>query len=96
MEENADINPFVSEEEFAKELKERENAKERGETIVKALIDTFDTPSGAIVLEWFGRDVCGFGLSCFSNDALTMARKAGRQEAFLMLKETFERARKGQ
>lgn len=95
MSEETGINPYVSKEEYVKALSESSEMEKKKCEMFKNLVETFDNPTGARVLEWFGREVCGFGQSCFSEDSLTMARKAGRQEAYLILRDTIERAKKG-
>lgn len=47
----------------------------------------FGTEAGKEVLCAIRDDICGVGVSCFSENPIEMARKAGRQEAFFRITE---------
>lgn len=62
---------------------------------IRALFrSVFGTDAGKEVLEVIRRDICCVGMSCFDENPVNMARRAGRQEAAFAIDEILNLAEK--
>ena len=57
------------------------------------LLAVFGTEAGAEVLDIIKKDICLVETSCFDESALSMARKAGRQEVYFSLVAALKEAK---
>lgn len=58
------------------------------------LLATFDGEHGATALDIIKKDLCLVEMSCFDENPVVMARKAGRQEVYFALVEALALAKK--
>lgn len=81
-----DINPYTSLDEYRAALEERERGEVRAEKLRADFRSVTATEWGRRVLDYICKDLCGEGKGCFSDNALIMARLAGRQEVALLIR----------
>ena len=81
-----DINPYTSLDEYKEALAERERGEAREEKLRDDFRSVAGTEWGRRVLDYICKDLCGEGKGCFSENALIMARLAGRQEVALLIR----------
>lgn len=87
------VNPFCDRESYLSAVDSAARITAERASMAAAYFRVFSGEDGERVLEHLCRTICGEGTSCFASDALDMARKAGMQEAALMIRGFVERGR---
>lgn len=74
------ISPYQSRESYEAAVRAAERVSSTRKIIRAKLRNVFGSQEGREVLEWICEQLCGEHRSCFSDNALEMARRCGRAE----------------
>lgn len=80
-------NPYVSKEEYLRRTEAEAAMKARLFEARSKIYLAFSTDAGKEALELICGTICEEGTSCYSDNPLDMARKAGRQEVAIALRK---------